>query len=223
MRYLAISDVHAGDPRLNQARRLTCLLAAEEFDALLLVGDIADFWAEYSALEIFIMYRPFFESVRFISHTKSVIWILGNHDPEKYEEKIRYLIPRAEVRSSLIIDHNNYKRCLVIHGHQMERGLTARFQCWLKLLVWKLTRIDLQKFFGDIFGIYRRHMNKIQEKFVASTCSGKYNRMIIGHTHIPLEGEVGPVKYVNCGDWVEHSTYARIINGEISLHEWRGP
>lgn len=48
-----------------------------------------------------------------------------------------------------------------------------------------------------------------------------------GHRHHPLElavpdasGESKP--YINLGDWIQHFTYGRFLNGEASLHQFRG-
>jgi len=48
MRYLIISDVHLGDPRFRNADALLEFLEQSIFDALILNGDFADFWASSS-------------------------------------------------------------------------------------------------------------------------------------------------------------------------------
>jgi UDP-2,3-diacylglucosamine hydrolase len=221
MRYLVISDVHAGDPRINNSDKLTRLLADAQYDAVILAGDIIDFWAESDTRVIAERYCSFFSMLRVVALTKRIIYILGNHDPVEYEGHIRRLVPQAEIRSSMIIDEFNNRRCLVLHGHQMESGMSAGVQYWLTLTLWKWTGIDLQKFFGNLFGLYAWHARRIQQRFVLTTGLGKFNRIVLGHTHIPMVGETNLIKYTNCGDWVRHNTYATITDGEVELHEWK--
>jgi UDP-2,3-diacylglucosamine pyrophosphatase LpxH len=79
MKTLVISDLHIGSKGCN-TKAIINLLKTEEYDRLILVGDIIDGW-------LFQRYKKFSEAhnkvirnLFKISKEKEIIWISGNHD-----------------------------------------------------------------------------------------------------------------------------------------------
>jgi hypothetical protein len=61
------------------------------------------------------------------------------------------------------------------------------------------------------------------EKAIANAALSKNIDLVIcGHTHIPVDKtiitEQGKVRYINCGDWVEHFSAAECLKGEWKLN-----
>ena len=52
--------------------------------------------------------------------------------------------------------------------------------------------------------------------------SKEIDLVICGHTHIPvdktIQTEKGSVRYINCGDWVEHFSAAECLDGDWTLN-----
>lgn len=50
----------------------------------------------------------------------------------------------------------------------------------------------------------------------------KYNVVIFGHTHSPVDKQVGENQfYVNSGDWVNHATYVVFAEGKHRVMDFR--
>ena len=48
-----------------------------------------------------------------------------------------------------------------------------------------------------------------------------YDGVICGHIHNPEIRTIDGIQYINCGDWVEHSTWvAEEENGDIKIFNW---
>lgn len=64
------------------------------------------------------------------------------------------------------------------------------------------------------------------EKAIANAAVSKNVDLVIcGHTHIPVDKRIdtdkGSVRYINCGDWVEHFSAAECIDGNWSLNYFK--
>ena len=60
------------------------------------------------------------------------------------------------------------------------------------------------------------------EKAIANAAASKNMDVVIcGHTHIPVDKQIntdkGSVRYINCGDWVEHFSAAECKDGQWSI------
>jgi len=68
----------------------------------------------------------------------------------------------------------------------------------------------------------KRTPSKFENELVRSAAAQDYDEVICGHTHVPkdkmLEENGREIRYINCGDWVEHCTAAEFYNGEWHLH-----
>lgn len=225
-RVLVLSDIHLGDPRSGPADRdIIDTILAIPYDLVILNGDFIDLWASQDMDHLVYVHTELVSLLRSLAEKKKLLWIVGNHEYWPRPLAIsRYLlnrvIPDIKIIDSYVLNYGD-QLYLVTHGHQMEKADIAMrpgLLFWFNLLVWRLTHIDLQKFLRNFLGIYERSISKRQAEFV-DHFSGYYNQVILGHTHKPCIGRVNTVRFTNCGDWIEHRSYATIINGVIELHE----
>ena len=49
---------------------------------------------------------------------------------------------------------------------------------------------------------------------------GKYDIVILGHSHNPKIMEFDNGTYGNCGDWIKNRSYIELINGKIFLKRY---
>jgi hypothetical protein len=65
------------------------------------------------------------------------------------------------------------------------------------------------------------NLSKFEKAIVNAAVLHGYPTVICGHTHIPRDNVITTdkkfVRYINCGDWVEHFTAAEYYNEEWHL------
>ena len=49
---------------------------------------------------------------------------------------------------------------------------------------------------------------------------GKYDFVILGHSHNPKIVEFDDGTYGNCGDWIKNRSYLELINGKLVLRRF---
>jgi UDP-2,3-diacylglucosamine pyrophosphatase LpxH len=224
-RSIWISDLHLGTRRCR-ARELHEFLSRHEAENLYLVGDIVDGWVmgptwywspEQGAVveKITAWHR---RGVR-------VIFLPGNHD-ELSTDLAHALFGPLPIATQAIHRTAEGRRMLVIHGHQFDGSLnpnrllgmmgTQAYHAALRIDGWcnanrvgrgqggdaslsaslkdRLNRaVRYLTDFGDraVFKIARRH---------------RADGVICGHTHKPELRRIGPIDYLNDGDWVRSCT-----------------
>jgi UDP-2,3-diacylglucosamine pyrophosphatase LpxH len=95
MRYLVISDLHLGDRRFCQVGKLMSVLDNEQYDHLILAGDIIDRWldSDGSALAHIVINR-----INRISHDKPLTFLAGNHEMVgDWQVAIKAIFHHAEI------------------------------------------------------------------------------------------------------------------------------
>ncbi len=65
------------------------------------------------------------------------------------------------------------------------------------------------------------NLSAAESKIVDAAVAQGYQTVVCGHTHVPKEKETTvngkTVRYLNCGDWVEHFSAAEYSEGRWSL------
>ncbi|MDH2432195.1 UDP-2,3-diacylglucosamine diphosphatase [Pokkaliibacter sp. MBI-7] len=238
VRSIWISDTHLGSKGC-QAELLTEFLKHHDCEQLYLVGDIIDGWRMRKGV-----YWPQSHSNvlrRILTMAKRgtrVTYVTGNHD----EFLRRYsTLQLGNITLTDEAEHVTAKgeRLLILHGDMFD--VITRYHRWLAflgdsayemLLILNRWLNDLRRRFG--FGYwslsaYLKHKVKKAVNFIgefeealAHECHKRnFDGVVCGHIHHAEIRDIGKVRYLNCGDWVESCTaLVEDMQGEISLIAW---
>ncbi|MBN2805303.1 MAG: UDP-2,3-diacylglucosamine diphosphatase, partial [Prolixibacteraceae bacterium] len=233
-----ISDVHLAT-HASKAKLVLKYLKSIHPDTLILNGDIIDSWRFSRSY----FPKPHLKVIRHViklmEKGTKVIYISGNHDEflRKFSE---VELGNLKICNQIILELNGV-RTWIFHGdifdymiHQAKwlakigaalKGLLtmineflnviARMFGWKELFIYKTIKSGL---------IRDRSLYTSFEKAVCEAARKRDCQTVIcGHTHVPkdtiMTTESGRIRYLNCGDWVEHFTAAEYMNGEWVLHQ----
>jgi len=235
-RSIWISDLHLGTSRC-QAAALLDFLSCHIAENLFLVGDIIDGWnrgpgwywsPEQSAVAA--------ELRAWMRRGTRVVLLPGNHDLSA---------PLAEELLGLTFDEPEMmyrtgegRRMLVIHGHQFDRALAAgrfwqvnqAYAMALRIHEWYGRDWDERGRKPHSFSAYFRYRLKRAVQYLtdfddrdifAAVRERRADGIICGHIHRPEQRLIGPVWYINDGDWVESRTaLVENLDGSLQLLRW---
>lgn len=237
-RTIFISDVHLGT-RGCKAELLADFLAANSCDTLYLVGDIVDGWQ--------LKRRWFWNDdqtrvVQEILHKADtgtrVVYIPGNHD-----EFLRRYVGRTfagiEVTAEAIHQTADGKKLWVLHGDVFDSVID--YAKWLahvgdRAYSFALALNDrlhaIRRFIGLPYwslSAYLKHAvkNAVEyvsryEEIVARAAAAKgVDGVMCGHIHQAEIRSIGPIRYLNDGDWVESCTaLVEDARGHLEILHW---
>jgi UDP-2,3-diacylglucosamine pyrophosphatase LpxH len=235
-----ISDFHLAT-HACKARPLLKYLKSIQPKTLVLNGDIIDSWRfsrNYFPKSHMKVIR---QLLRMIEKGVQVVYITGNHDDvfRKFNNtKLgnfsivnQYEITSEEQKTWIfhgdVFDH-------IIHHSPWLAKLGAAAYGFLTLFN-KFINVFLKLFSGKDMILYKSMKDRIAqrkavltnfEKAIANAAISKNIDLVIcGHTHIPVDKVIntdkGLVRYINCGDWVEHFSAAECIDGKWSLNYYQ--
>ena len=235
---LFISDVHLGT-RGCQAEQLLGLLKHYDAETIFLVGDIIDGWRlkivwHWPALHNVVLQKL----LRKVRKGARIIYIPGNHDEflRDYVGEDFGGIEIAEEATYQLIDG---RKALILHGDKFDT--VVRNIKWLAHLGdWAY---EFAMFINRHLNVIRRRLGMPYWSFSAASKAmvkqavsfiGAFEDAVIadakrhgaqvvvcGHIHHAAVRQVGPVLYVNCGDWVESRTaIVERLNGGLELVRW---
>ena len=228
---LLISDLHIGF-RFSRASDILKVLDTENFDRLILVGDIFDiaqmmkrpYWDEHHTAVL--------KKILKIAKTKEVVYIIGNHDyPLFYLQEFTKKIAGLSLQREYVYTSGE-RRILCIHGDQLDRVSknTQRLGDYLYHLGLNLNKYinSIRKVFGLRYWSISKWAKDRVKKLIAkafnmSSLLQKYKDdydadvIVYGHTHMPLVTENGTV--INIGTFVEIATYVTEEDGVFTLHD----
>ena len=233
-RLLVVSDLHLGNPSSSARQRLLDFLdyTDEQGASLCINGD---------GFELLQTNLPMLaaETVAVVNRLKRlmqggrrVYYIVGNHDIllEHFLEDwlFTHISPFLNVRSAGL-------RVRVEHGH-----IYDPFFAQHPGLYEMSTRAARYLLFAspDIYALWSRGQQAVDRRRrraesdgrgtsayheAAATLLGRgFDAVVFGHTHIAEELELTGGRYVNCGNWLESSTYVDIDHGKATLCQWVG-
>ena len=222
-RSIFISDVHLGSYGC-QAEKLLNFLQNTTCDQLFLVGDIIDGWQMRGR----VYWPESHERVmkQLLEMAKSgtkVRYITGNHD-EFLRNYGALQFDTIEIVDEYRLRNKDGSEFLVIHGDQYD--VITKYARWISTLgdvgynlllrinvvvnkVRSLLGYDYWSFSKWVKDSVKQAVSYVGdfEATVASVCNQHgYAGIICGHIHKAANREVGGVRYLNCGDWVESCT-----------------
>jgi UDP-2,3-diacylglucosamine pyrophosphatase LpxH len=238
VRSLFLSDIHLGNPGC-QAGWLAEFLQAYVAERIFLIGDIIDL--EYLERNVY-WHATHTEVLRRMlgaaRRGTQVTYIPGNHD-----DRLRAFCGRrlGGIRVERMVVHESAagERFLLLHGDEFDGllgggGRLARVGAFAYRNVIRLnTRVNrlgnrlglgyapLASFLKHRFGSARNYMDRFRDT-VALTAEGcGVSGVICGHIHRPEDRQVGGIRYLNTGDWVENCTgVVEHPDGRFELVSW---
>jgi UDP-2,3-diacylglucosamine hydrolase len=229
------SDFHFGVPdhALSREREDLVVSWLEEIrkDAaeIYLIGDVFDFWFEYSAVipKGFIRFQG--KLAELADSGIKITLFKGNHDMWMFDYFVKEL--GIQVISDELILERNGKKFYLHHGDGLGPG-DVKYKILKKIFrstfcQWLFARIHPN------FGVriakkwskYSRLQNNQKEEFqdlskewLVSYCKElllkeHYDFLIFGHRHLPLDVQLGNSRYINLGEWMNFNSYA-VFDGE---------
>lgn len=237
-RTIWISDLHLGTKGC-QAEALIRFLKIHSCDRLYLVGDIIDGWRMKKNVYWPQAHVNVIRRILTLSKRKTeVIYITGNHDEflRKYGEAS---YGNIHICDEAVHEAANGQRYLVLHGDKFDT--VVRYHKWIAHMgdVAYETLLVLNRWFNEarkIFGMeywslskFLKHQVKQALSFItdyeetlAYECRRRgFDGVVCGHIHHPEIRDIGDVKYLNCGDWVEScSALVEDHLGNIRVIHW---
>jgi UDP-2,3-diacylglucosamine pyrophosphatase LpxH len=219
MKRVIISDTHIGT-KFYKSKELLSFIESEDFDELILAGDIIDF------IKIPVFTERCLKILEKISQFKKVIYVIGNHD-DALLGVVGKKVLGIEFTKRYDFEENG-RKFRIEHGDMYEKGALANrvFVKFLSVIQNMLeftfnfdfttwwTEIQIKKHkLRSIINILRHHP--------------KIDVFIMGHTHIPealiwVDEDQNIKTYINAGDWVTHQTYVTVIDGVARLRKFEG-
>lgn len=236
-RAIWISDFHIGTA-VCQAETLLDFLCRHQSEKLYLVGDIVDGWNPDSAWHFDGAQKAVVEEIRaWRERGTDVEFLPGNHDQASLElvESLLGLIPKRETLIHRTVDN---RRMLVAHGHQFDSALNSG--SWLKGKQAYAMALRIHQWYGDAWikrsqrsrslSAYFRHRLKqlveyltgFDDRAVFETArKHRADGLICGHVHRAEQRLIGPIWYINEGDWVQNCTaLVEDYAGALNLIRW---
>ncbi len=235
-----ISDVHLAT-HASKAKELVRYLKSIHPEKLILNGDFIDSWRfsrNYFPKSHLKVIR---QLIKMMEQGTEVVYITGNHD-EIFRRFNNTKLGKFSIVNQLELELKG-NRIWIIHGDIFD--LIIHRAKWLaKLgaatygfitllneavnlpgkLLWR-KEILIYKSLKDRILKDKTVLTKFEQSIGEMAALKKYDQVICGHTHIPVDKKITikehTVRYINCGDWVEHFTAAEYQNGEWKLVYFR--
>lgn len=237
-RTLFISDIHLGT-RASQAESLLDFLKVNDADVIYLVGDIIDFWKIKRGAHWPQSHNDVLQKLlRKVRKGARIIFIPGNHD-EPLRDYVGFHFGGIEIHRQIVHISATGKKYLVLHGDEFDVVLrTAKWLAFLGDRGYELalafnTPLNwLRRHFGLghwSLSAYLKYRVKQAVKYIGAFENAvaheakrrNVSGIICGHIHHAADQQMGPVHYLNCGDWVESCTaIAETQSGEFQLIRW---
>ncbi len=234
-RSIWISDFHLGT-RGCKADALLSFLRNHEAENLYLVGDIVDGWNAGPSWYWSAAQKAVVEEIALWRRRGVRVEVLpGNHDDVSLTEALFGVMPS---RDQYIHRTAEGRRMLVIHGHQFD-GSLASARVWKSnhtyLMAQKINRWYNRDHgeTGDrasALAAYLRYRVRRAVEFFSdfddrpvleAARRHQVDGVICGHVHRAEQRLLGPIWYINDGDWVQNCTaLIEDHHGALSLRRW---
>lgn len=235
-----ISDVHLAT-LASKAKPLLQYLKSIQPQLLVLNGDIIDSWRFSRNYFPKAHLKVIRQLVKMIEKGVQIVYITGNHD-DVFRKFNNTRLGNFSIVNQLELNQANQK-VWIFHGDVFDHIIhhspwLAKFGAaayGLLTVFNKMVNRVLRAFGGADMILYKSMKDRIlKEKKVLTNFEKAIGRaalsknvdlVICGHTHIPVDkiisSENGQVRYINCGDWVEHFSAAECLDGNWSLNYFK--
>lgn len=239
------SDLHLGvDLKKSSLERekLFCdWLSSIASDAteIFLIGDLFDFWFEYSSVVPRGHVRLLGKLAELSDKGIPITVFIGNHDMwmfDYFEKELNIPVLRTPIRKEIL-----GKQFIIGHGDGLGPG-DKGYKVLKKIFAnpvcqWLFARLHPNFGFGLArFWSARSREYTVEEKFLGPEKEWlvQYSEskiiqdpnldfLVFGHRHLPIECILsnGKTKYINTGDWMFHFSYGVFDGNELKLEFYK--
>jgi len=232
-----ISDVHLAT-MASKAKHLLKYLKSIQPKTLVLNGDIIDSWRFSRNYFPKAHLKVIRQLVKMIEKGVQVVYITGNHD-DVFRKFNNTRLGNFSIVNQLELTIEN-KNIWIFHGDVFDNiihhspwlakfgaaayGFLTGFNRFLNVILRIFGGKDmiLYKSMKDRISKEKKVLTNFELAIANAALSKEIDLVICGHTHIPVDKtivtEKGTVRYINCGDWVEHFSAAECNGGEWKLN-----
>ena len=238
------SDQHFGAPSYESSKKreeifLNWLNFIEkDAGALFLLGDLFDFWFEYSKVVPKGFVRILGKLANISDKGIPIYFFVGNHDlwmNDYFTKELNikvFLSPQEFTinKKSFLIGHGDgigpgdygYKRMKKIFTNPIMKIFFRWIHPDLGVKLAQYLSINNKLISGNDDRKYNGPENEIIFQYVIKKNKEKVRDFyIFGHRHLPLEIPLKESRYINLGDWITHFTYAEFSNKNFSIKKWK--
>jgi UDP-2,3-diacylglucosamine hydrolase len=234
-----VSDIHLGAVPRETERGFVAFLehVGVHASALLIAGDLFDFWFEYGTIIPGRHFRVLAALAKLVEAGIPVTLAGGNHDAWG-GRFLREEVGVAFHTEPFFMEFAG-RRALIAHGDGLGGGdlkyrvLKNVLRSRAAILAFRALHPELGAKLAEAVsstGSRVDHDEAAQgrARFLENWAEGRLKEdpslgwVVCGHAHVPVIRDVGDGRfYLNAGDWVTHYTYIAIsASGAPSLHEW---
>lgn len=230
-----ISDAHLGaHPEEIENIKIANLISLLNFiqneaDYLYIVGDLYDFWFEYSKTIPKVNLKVLAKLNLLIESGTEVRYLTGNHDLWQngyLQNEIGVKIYHEPLEAS----HNSLK-LFIAHGDGLvKRNWSLRLQ---KRIFRNPVNIFLYRLLHPDIGIplamkvsakskerEEKRYEQDYRDFAVTKLNEGFHAVILGHTHVPLFEKIDAGYYINLGEWMKKFTYLEMAGKKFELKSW---
>jgi UDP-2,3-diacylglucosamine pyrophosphatase LpxH len=231
-----VSDFHLATLACK-AKALLKYLKSIQPNILVLNGDIIDSWRfsrNYFPKSHLKVIR---QILKMMEKGVQVVYITGNHDDvfRKFNNTRLgnfSIVNQYEMSvggQNIWIFHGDVFDHIIHHSPWLARfgaavyGFLTVFNKLINLLLRAFSKKELilYKSMKDRIAKRKSVLTNFEKAVANAAISKNFDLVICGHTHVPVDKEIqtekGTVRYINCGDWVEHFSVAEFDGREWSL------
>lgn len=234
-----ISDLHLGvaedvDEIQKQERFLNFLKSLQNNAThLFIVGDLFDFWFEYTYVIPKKYFKFLFELKKLTQQNIYIHYLAGNHDfalNSFFIEQLNIQTHPEELEIEI-----GGKRFYLFHGDGiavkdtgyriLKKIIRSKANQRLFRLLHPDMGIPLARFVSGSSRKYTNQMNHLRDEgdyiaFAEEKFKAGFDYVLMGHRHNPLVHQSDGRKYINLGDWIVNFSYAFFNGTDIELRYW---
>ena len=230
-----ISDAHLGAHSEEIEKiKVTNLISflksiKKKADYLYIVGDLYDFWFEYSKVIPKVNLKVLANLNQLVESGIEVRYLTGNHDlwQDGYlQNEIGVKIYHEPVE----VNHNSLK-LFIAHGDGLaKRNWSLRlqkrvFKNPVNIFLYRLLHPDIgiplaMKVSAKSSEREEKRFEQDYRDFATAKLNEGFQAVILGHTHVPLFEKINSGYYINLGDWMKKFTYLEMTGKKLELKSW---
>lgn len=232
-----ISDFHLAT-HASKARSLLKYLKSIQPHTLVLNGDIVDSWRFSRSYFPKSHLKVIRQLLKMMEKGVNVVYITGNHDDVFRKFNNTRLGNFSIVNQFEIVTGG--KKVWIFHGDVFDHiihhspwlaklgaaayGFLTVFNKFINIFLkfFRKKELILYKSMKDRIARRNQVLTNFEKAIANAAVNKNIDLVICGHTHIPadkqIETEKGIVRYINCGDWVEHLSAAECTDGVWCLN-----
>ena len=231
-----ISDFHLAT-HASKAKTLLKYLKSIHPELLVLNGDIIDSWRFSKNYFPKSHLKVIRQLLKMVEKGIQVVYVTGNHD-DVFRKFNNTRLGNFSIVNQLELDVNG-KKTWIFHGDVFDHiihhspwlaklgaaayGFLTVFNKFINIFLKLISgrEMILYKSMKDRIAKHGKVLTNFEKAIANAAISKNIDVVVCGHTHIPvdkvIDTEKGSVRYINCGDWVEHFSAAECLDGEWNM------